>query len=333
MTETPDTGESDEFYPEFQIVRRGYDPEQVEQVLDDLYSTLDRAAKEARASTTALREAERARTDVTDALSEAERRIAELERRPSEHVNPSFDNIGTSVAQILQAATAEAAEIRRRANDEAQALHHESEAAAVTSRVETDHYAADLRARAESEAHAIVAQAREEADRLLIDARVRQESQERAAVEAHERRIVSLTAQIDALAAEVRQARGRAQTDADSAVAEAQATARGLVAEAQQYRRQVREEIASAHAQLVAAMTAAGLPAPERTIPTREPDGAEGRSDDESSTAPVEPPVAHEGALEPPEGLEDQRKTGASEDALEPDRARRTTAASSSGRR
>ncbi|HEU4332610.1 MAG TPA: hypothetical protein VFR40_15970, partial [Lapillicoccus sp.] len=74
-------------------------------------------------------------------------------------------------------------------------------------------------------------------------------------------------------------------------------------------------------------------PAPERTIPTRDPDAAESLSDDDPSTAPAGPPVAQEGPLEPPDGHEEQDETGVSDDHLEPDRARRATAGSSSGGR
>jgi cell division septum initiation protein DivIVA len=287
MTETPTNQDSEEFYPEFHIVRRGYDPEQVEQVLDDLYSTLERTVREAEDKTTALRSAERARNELKDALTGAERRIAELERHPSDPANPSFESLGVSVAQILHAATAEAAEIRRRAHDEAQALHDESEATAVTSRVETDHYATDTRSRADAEAHKIVAQARAEAERLLTDARARHESQERAAVEAYEQRIASLTTRIDALAAELAHARGRAQVEADTAVAEAQAKAQAIVEEARQYRSKAHAEITSVHERIVAAMTAANLPVPESTLPVRQPRKSEHQSETHHVAAPL----------------------------------------------
>ena len=44
MTDAPNTPD-EEYYPEFRTVRRGYDPDEVEQVLDELYTSLNDAAR------------------------------------------------------------------------------------------------------------------------------------------------------------------------------------------------------------------------------------------------------------------------------------------------
>ena len=43
MTDIPNTP-AEEYYPEFRTVRRGYDPDEVEHVLDELYTSLNDAA-------------------------------------------------------------------------------------------------------------------------------------------------------------------------------------------------------------------------------------------------------------------------------------------------
>src|SRR5829696_1886119 len=145
MSDTSDTTGSEEYYPEFRTVRRGYDPDEVEQVLDDLYASLNDAVRDAEHQTAALRSAERSQEELRGALADAERRIAELERESAGVSAPSFENLGSRIGEILQAATAEATEITRRAREEAQAIHNESEASVVTSRAEVEHYAMDVR--------------------------------------------------------------------------------------------------------------------------------------------------------------------------------------------
>jgi cell division septum initiation protein DivIVA len=332
MTRSEGGSESDEFYPEFLIVRRGYDPEQVEQVLDDLYATLDQAVRDGQETASALRRAETARHELEDSLARAERRIAELEARSSDPAEPSLENVGGSVTQILHAATAEAAEIRRRAHDEAQTLHDESEAAALTSRVETEHYATDVRTRADEEARTLVTQARAEAERLLTDAQARRESQERAAVEAHHQRIVSLSTRIDALTAELDEAQRRAQVEADEILADAQARARRMVEEARQQRARAHDEVASAHSRIMAALTAAGLPVPERVIPVREPGAVVQEPEDARPRAsrgrPTPDPDPRRGDLETPDSDPEMPHSGQRADTVvdEPARAARSSA-------
>ena len=120
MTETSDTAASEEYYPEFRTVRRGYDPDQVEQVLDDLYASLNDAVQDAEHQAAALRSAQRSQEQLRQDLADAERRIAELERHRAGGPAPSFENLGSRIGEILEAATAEAAEITRRAREEAQ---------------------------------------------------------------------------------------------------------------------------------------------------------------------------------------------------------------------
>ena len=136
MTDAPNDAPDDsdeEYFPEFRTVRRGYDPEQVEEVLDELYTSLSDAVRDAEEQAARLQSAERAREELAAALAEAKHRITELEKRPAAG-GASFESLGSRIGDMLAAAAAEAAEITRRAHEEAQALHDESEATAVTTR-------------------------------------------------------------------------------------------------------------------------------------------------------------------------------------------------------
>jgi cell division septum initiation protein DivIVA len=277
MTETPDTPGSEDYYPEFRMVRRGYDPDEVEQVLDDLYASLNDAVRDAEQQAAALKSAERSQEELKGALADAERRITELEGRHSAGgTPPSFENLGSRISEILQAATAEAAEITQRARDEAQAIRNESEATAVTSRAEIEYYAKDIRTQADEEAHEVTARARAEAERILDDARILREAQQRADLDAYERlaaelaerrsraeaefaneaeanqrRLASLTARVDALTDELSRERDKAHAEAAT-----------MIEEARRYRVKVQAQIRAAREQLLAVMSSAGMPAP-----------------------------------------------------------------------
>jgi cell division septum initiation protein DivIVA len=287
MTDTPDSAPSEDYYPEFRTVRRGYDPDQVEQVLDDLYASLGDAARLAEQHATELRSAETARAKLTEALADAERRITELERHSGEGASPSFETLGSKIGEVLQAATAEAAEITRRAREEAQAIRNESEANAVTSRAEIDHYATDVRTQADDEANELVARARTEAERILADARTMREAQQRADLDAyerlagemaerrtraetefaneaaaHQRQLLALTARVDTLTDELSHERERATAEAEKLVAEARTEASTMIDEARRYRAKVGDQIGSAREQLLEVMSSVGMTVP-----------------------------------------------------------------------
>ena len=274
MTDVPNTPD-EEYFPEFRTVRRGYDPDEVERVLDELYTALNDAAREVAEQTAKARSAERVQEELRAALADAQRRIAEIESRPGTGRDSSFETVGSRVSEILGAAAAEAAEITRRAHEKAQILHDEAEATSVTSRAEADHYASDVRERAEREALAITATARTEAERILADARVLRESQQRADTEAyerlaaeqaerqaqadaefattsaaHEQRLASLTAEIAAATEELDTVQERASAQMDLLLTDARADATKIRDEAARIRDEALEHRARVRAQL-----------------------------------------------------------------------------------
>ena len=268
------TSEDEEYYPEFRTVRRGYDPDQVEQVLDDLYSSLNDAAADLEQRAVRERAAEAERRKLEAALAAAERRLVESADRVAPAADP-IGELGARVSAILSAAAVEARETTRRAQEQAQALHDEAKAASVTQRAEADHYASDVRERAEQQAVAITAAARAEADALQSQASTRREAQERAdaealqrltaeleerkanaekefvaSVAAHDLELRNIKAEIDAATAELADVRSRSAAEMERLLADARTQAATVRAEAEDVLRAALQQRARVRAQL-----------------------------------------------------------------------------------
>jgi cell division septum initiation protein DivIVA len=250
-----------EEYPQFRTVLRGYDPSQVEEVLDDLYASLEDAVKYAEESAADADKWRRAHGDATASLDGAKQRIAELEKNPGGSGPATYESLGTRIAQILETANAEAADIRQRAAVEAQSRNDESQAAAVATRAETDHYATQIRERAESEAARIVEDAQAKAREILSEAEALLEQHRKAATEAQEdlnrslgerrteaeERLAEIQARVDAMEQELRGARERAEADAAAIRQSARDEAGRLLADAQAQSGRVQQEAARRH--------------------------------------------------------------------------------------
>ena len=184
--------------PAFELVRRGYDRDQVENHLgwleDQLRNTeIARDAAE-QAAATAAAEAEAARD--------------ELERG-----RPQWHELGDRVTQILTLAEEEGASIRasrlveadellaeaRQTNADAERLHGarvreaEAQALAITTAAQTE--AEHVTTTAQAEAEQIMTTAQAEADRILVRAQQQAAEEERAAA----RRLAELERQHDAV--------------------------------------------------------------------------------------------------------------------------------------
>lgn len=207
-----------EEYPQFRTVLRGYDPSQVEEVLDDLYASLEDAVKYAEDSAADADKWRRAHVDATASLEGAKHRIAELEKTPSSSGSLTYESLGSRIAQILETANAEAEDIRQRAAAEAQSRHDELRAAAVATRAETDHYATQVREQAESDAARIVADAQAKAREIQV--------------------------RLDAMTEELRGARDRAEADAAAIRQQARDEASRLLAEAEASTSRLHQEAA-----------------------------------------------------------------------------------------
>jgi DivIVA domain-containing protein len=133
--------------PAFRVVRRGYDPEQVDAYVPQLLARLEEAV---------------------DRYAKADRARAELRREVAnlKEGSPAFEQIGAEAAQVIAEAGRSAGQLVDKARDRAETIVEEARKQAE-----------QIRADVESEAQKALAQAREVADHI------RQEvEQERAAL-------------------------------------------------------------------------------------------------------------------------------------------------------
>lgn len=145
MTNTPDTARE-----QFEIVRRGYEPQQV----DRRIASLARDLQAARQRTTEL-----------------ERRVEELHAQSSSDAQaadaPAFAGLGARIEQMLSLADDEATELRNKAVAEAEQHRGLTEQAATKVRSEAERFAKERRSEAEAEAARVLEDARRQADQLM----------------------------------------------------------------------------------------------------------------------------------------------------------------------
>lgn len=144
----------DSAHPSFRLVRRGYEPTDVDQRMSELLSQVGAQHQQLMELTARLHELEAA-------ASFAGATAAEVPAQP-----PTFEDLGARVGQILSLAEEEAAEIRGLAKSDFEERLHEAEQAAQRVRREADEYAEQRRTTADEEARALVANAHRRADEL-----------------------------------------------------------------------------------------------------------------------------------------------------------------------
>ncbi len=309
-------------YPEFRTVLRGYDPAQVEEILDEVFAALDEAVKVAdgtKADLSRLKvEHDRARAALQQSLDQAQGRVAQLEQSAG-GAPATFENLGTRIGAMLSAADEEASDIRRKAREEAQRVHDEVQAAALTTRAETDHHVERQRAAAEKDAAALVEHAQRAAAALRGDAErdaadVRQQT---AALYAEaETSTAARRSELDRSVAERRE-----QADAehaarlaehDAQLSDVHARAEAVEAHAAErvslhaeHREQVRTRVSEMRAQIAGLL---GSPADAGAVESHgesgpAPDGQNNSSpvaDEESGREQAAPPPSAPPAAEPP---------------------------------
>jgi cell division septum initiation protein DivIVA len=149
------TNPADMTREQFEVVRRGYEPQQV----DRHVTALSRELQAARART-----------------SELERAVEELrnlppaapEEVPSEPGTP-FAGLGARIEKMLGLADEEARDLRSRAAADAEAHRAEVEAAGEKIRAEAERYAEERRSEADAEAARVLEDARRQSDQLRDD--------------------------------------------------------------------------------------------------------------------------------------------------------------------
>jgi hypothetical protein len=159
MTPTTDTARE-----QFEIVRRGYEPQQV----DRRISALARDLQAARQRTVEL-----------------ERRVEELHLQSKKDAPadaPTFAGLGARIEQMLGLADEETKELRARALEETEQHRALSEQAADKVRAEAERYAQERRSETDAEAARVLEDARRQSDQLRDsterDAKTRREEAE-----------------------------------------------------------------------------------------------------------------------------------------------------------
>jgi cell division septum initiation protein DivIVA len=138
----------------FRVVLRGYEPAQVNHRIEELAAAVAQA--------TAERDALAARLEAV-AREQADQGPVVVEQ-------PTFEQLGARVGQILALASEEADEIRRTAEAEIATARKQLDEETGLAREEAQRYAAETRSAAETEAARIVEDARRAADERLDNA-------------------------------------------------------------------------------------------------------------------------------------------------------------------
>ena len=142
----------DSTHSSFRLVRRGYEPTEVDQRITDLMKQAGASQQRIVELTGRVRELETAQALAADA--------------PAPTAAPTFADLGARVGQILSLAEDEAAEIRTNAKADFEDRLREAEQSAEKVRAEADAYATQRRAEADEEAGSVVGKAHQRADEL-----------------------------------------------------------------------------------------------------------------------------------------------------------------------
>jgi cell division septum initiation protein DivIVA len=145
----------------FEVVRRGYEPTQVDRHVAGLKRELENHRRRA---------------------DEAERRVQELHTQSPDEQKPAYSGLGARIEQILGLADEEAQQVRQAAVEEATQHRSLTEQDAGKIRKDAERYAEERRADADTEAQRIVQEAKRAADTLRDeserDAKARREEAE-----------------------------------------------------------------------------------------------------------------------------------------------------------
>ena len=168
---------------EFEVVLRGYDRAQVRETIERLDADIrialtDRDAAVARAS------------DLASQLSAVHAEMESLRRKLDTAAAPTYETMGARIANMLQLAEEEAAEIRRTAHtdtatlrEEVQTIREQTEAAQHSSADEVER----VRAQADSDASDVLMQATAKAAALVTEAEAQRDQVARQSSERNKR--------------------------------------------------------------------------------------------------------------------------------------------------
>ncbi len=175
----------------FAMVRRGYDPAQVDSVLNRMRQSHAAAIQEAATQTDEINQLNQALEASQGEVADLKNKVKQLEAKlaaaqtPTEKGAPTtdFTDFGGRIAEILNLAQAEADDIRLRAEEDSEAMHAQVAQEVERSRNAADTYAQETRSKADNDAVRVLMQAKSDAEELL-DAADRESSARRQEAEA-----------------------------------------------------------------------------------------------------------------------------------------------------
>jgi len=142
--------------PDFHLIRRGYDPAEVEQKMAELTST----ANKARVESDRLREQ----------LNLHQGRIVELETAATQHTDPTLTDIGDRSQRIFAMLDEEVSQIRANAIEQTDKMIQSAQREATDTCQQADTYAATVRAQAEQDATQRLTDASATAEEVIASA-------------------------------------------------------------------------------------------------------------------------------------------------------------------
>lgn len=160
----------------FRLVRKGYEPTEVDRIVAELSSRLERSladlAKARDESASHVVENAKLRQQGEDLMTRMkmlEQTLAEERAEQASTLPPSYAALGERLGQMLQLASDEADDLRAAATDEIEAMHDENRAHCDALIADAKTEAADLVSRGQTEATRILEVARQQADQILED--------------------------------------------------------------------------------------------------------------------------------------------------------------------
>jgi len=142
--------------PEFHLIRRGYDPDEVNQKVAELVST----ANKAKVESDRLREQ----------LNLHQGRIVELETAATQRTDPTLTDIGDRSQRIFAMLDEEVSQIRANAIDQTDRMLQSAQREATDTAQQADTYAATVRAQAEQDATQRLTDASSTAEQVIASA-------------------------------------------------------------------------------------------------------------------------------------------------------------------
>lgn len=163
--------------PGFRFVRKGYEPNEVDQAvaslrgnLERLQAELNRAHDENAAKNVENTKQRQQIADLTGRVQTLGDALAEAEAAKETSVPPTFANLGERIGKMLHLAEEEANELRTQARAEADRLADQAEKQTAKKRTDAEREADDTISRARTEAARTVEGAKQRADSLLEEA-------------------------------------------------------------------------------------------------------------------------------------------------------------------